>query len=82
MIYLLLHNARTFFLCITINDAKKVATWEYQSEKLVTSLLTHELYDLVSVRVKMKVSSANGYLRAPKCSFDVLQIHFIFIIRK
>ena len=35
LIFVLLHNERTFYLCITDNDAKKVATLGILSEKLI-----------------------------------------------
>ena len=65
----LVHNAQTFYLCMTNSDAKKVATMRYQSENVVTSPLTRKLNDLMSVRFKMKVSSVNGYLPAPAANF-------------
>ena len=66
LIYVLLHNAHTFYLYITNNDAKKVTALKIPEWKVgnKSSDTRTERF-----RVKMKVSSANGYLRAPAANF-------------
>ena len=63
---------------------RKQQPGEYQSEKLLTSLFTRELNDLLSVRVKMKVSSANGYLQRRLCislTNIVPQVETILVVK-